>query len=273
MRVAMGLTEDSRAPIDKAWEVIDGIASVNDAEDTLRIFIYNKNRYRYFRTFSQEDPRMVSIKVTSLPFETQNVKAAHWAVDSTHSNFFNVWLSEAADSLYKEDGSRYDTYVGATFTQAGHVFWWYHRDAYLEIDDLEKYGEDKVYARNEDGSLNFTVPMRPNSVTLLELMATTETGVQESQNNNAPAEFNVRTYPNPFNGTLKMVISAPRRLKSLKIYDINGCLVKQMHISADKTIYLWNGKNLKNNNVATGVYLISADYSNRTVVKKVILTK
>ena len=272
-RVAMEMTADTRAPIDKAWESIDGIASVNESNDTLRILLYNKNRYRYFRTSSQEDPRMTTINITSLPFNTQNVKMAHWAVDSTHSNFFNVWLSEAGDSLYKPEGSRYDTYVGATFTQAGHVFWWYHRDAYTEIDDLEKLSEDQVFARNDDGSLTVTVPMRPNSVSLLEFTATTETGLEESHNNIAPKEFKMQTYPNPFNSTLKIAVTNPQDLKSLKIFDINGRLVKQLSVGKNTKIYFWNGKNLRKNNAATGVYLIYAEYNDRTIIKKAVLTK
>ncbi len=272
-RVAMEMTTDTRPAIDKAWEAIDGIASVNNSNDTLRVFIYNKNHYRYFRTLSQEDPRMTTINISSLPFETANVKMTHWAVDSTHSNFFNVWLSEAADSLYKPDGSRYDTYVGATFTQAGHVFWWYHRDAYLEIDDLEKLCDDKVYARNDDGSLTVTVPMRPNSVSLLEFTATTETGLRESQNNTVPKTFRLQTWPNPFNSTLKIVVSNPQELKKLKIYDINGRLIKRLKISENTTVYHWKGKNLHNRTAATGVYLIYAEYSNRTIIKKVVLAK
>jgi flagellar hook assembly protein FlgD len=69
------------------------------------------------------------------------------------------------------------------------------------------------------------------------------------------------------------VVNNPRELKKLKIYDINGRLVKRLKISENTTVYHWNGKNLHNKNAATGVYLIYAEYSNRTIIKKVVLAK
>jgi len=85
-----------------------------------------------------------------------------------------------------------------------------------------------------------------------------------------------QNYPNPFNPKTIIEYEIPKaRLVDLKIYDINGQLVKKFSNSCqagmNKTI--WDGKNNKGNLVASGIYFYQVIFENSILTKRMILLK
>ncbi len=86
-------------------------------------------------------------------------------------------------------------------------------------------------------------------------------------------------YPNPFNPQTTAFLNLVTDTElSLNVYNIRGEKVKTLvddELQAGEHYFVWNGKDEKNNNVASGVYFMFAESADGdfTSVKKVVLLK
>jgi hypothetical protein len=87
-------------------------------------------------------------------------------------------------------------------------------------------------------------------------------------------------YPNPFNPYTIISFSVPydltNSLVELKIYDVNGSLVKtliQENLPAGNYLTKWNGDNANGSKVSSGVYIYSIRIGDRGVHRKMVLMK
>jgi len=100
----------------------------------------------------------------------------------------------------------------------------------------------------------------------------------EKQTENIAMEFALeQNYPNPFNPTTRIEFAIPERSQvSLKIYDINGQLVKTLTNSMkaqgryDAT---WDATNSMGVKVSSGVYFYKLQTANNVITKKMLLMK
>jgi hypothetical protein len=75
-----------------------------------------------------------------------------------------------------------------------------------------------------------------------------------------PTEFELgQNYPNPFNPSTTMMFALPKAGEvSLKIYNLRGQLVATLHqgaIAAGRHQMVWDGRDARGQQVATGVYV------------------
>jgi len=84
-------------------------------------------------------------------------------------------------------------------------------------------------------------------------------------------------YPNPFNPTINIEydLFAPDNV-SIKIYDVLGKVVKNIvteYQTAGNYKFTWDGKNLNNQSVSSGIYLMEMNTLNKNTVKKLMLMR
>lgn len=86
-----------------------------------------------------------------------------------------------------------------------------------------------------------------------------------------------QNYPNPFNPSTTITYQIPNTSNViLRIYDINGQLVKELlnETQAEGEYHVtWNGKNEKNMIVGSGVYIYTVSSDKQIVSKQMILLK
>jgi hypothetical protein len=103
---------------------------------------------------------------------------------------------------------------------------------------------------------------------------------QKQENNNQPTRYTLyQNYPNPFNPEtlIKYAVSGDGLTRvNLKIYNIVGQLVKTL-VDEDQMpgeyTRTWNGKDEKNQDVASGMYFYKLKVSNFTETKKMVLLR
>lgn len=86
-----------------------------------------------------------------------------------------------------------------------------------------------------------------------------------------------QNYPNPFNPHTNIALDMPKAGElSLNIYNARGQLVKQLHhgeLPQGQHLFNWNGTDSNNRSVASGVYFYTAQSSEGTVSRKMLLMK
>lgn len=93
-----------------------------------------------------------------------------------------------------------------------------------------------------------------------------------------PKQFNIyQNFPNPFNSetNFKIDIHEPGKVK-IFIYDLSGAIVSQISnvFSEQGSFYLkWNGKNLNDSDVSSGIYIFSVNHKNYNKSGKMILVR
>jgi hypothetical protein len=89
--------------------------------------------------------------------------------------------------------------------------------------------------------------------------------------------FSVKSYPNPFNPTLKIAYHMPRRGElTIKIYNVRGELVRTVIdevVEAGDAFVLWDGTDSHGQAVASGVYFYETRVLGQTHVNKIALVK
>jgi DNA/RNA endonuclease YhcR with UshA esterase domain len=93
-----------------------------------------------------------------------------------------------------------------------------------------------------------------------------------------PTEFSISdAYPNPFNPVTAIDISIPKESKiTIVVHDLLGrrlLKIEKNFTRAGNYQFVWSGKNASGENVTSGVYLISVQYDNKNIIKKVTLLK
>lgn len=102
--------------------------------------------------------------------------------------------------------------------------------------------------------------------------------VENEPNNTIPLAFNLeQNYPNPFNPqtNISFQVNHPSKVK-IDIYNIKGQKVKSLindNLQAGKHSLVWNGKDERGSEVASGIYFtkIKTAYGNKTI--KMVLMK
>ena len=86
----------------------------------------------------------------------------------------------------------------------------------------------------------------------------------------------LENYPNPFNPTTTIYFEVENEARAnpkLVIYNIKGQTVKTFSELRGRNLVVWNGDNMNNKHVASGVYYYSLVSNNSTLTKKMILMK
>ena len=279
-RVDMQKVVDTRSIAALFIHQFDGIASIAKDKSSVKVLVYSHNKYRHPQVNYIENPQPVQITVRDLPFRTSTVHLTHWVVDSTHSNFFNIWLEESKDLARVPaggtGGSIYDAGVTSNFNQDGHVFWWYHKPAYLEIDDLQKMGADRELEIEGD-SLTIEIAMTPHQVSLLELMPGSQTGVRSTRGTSVGVKQEFRIFPNPFNSSTTIYLNKVTIAGEIDIFNVTGRLIKSFRMTTNDVgksfTVTWRGENNSGESVASGLYFIFFNNGKRTMVQRALLLR
>lgn len=139
-------------------------------------------------------------------------------------------------------------------------------------------GEELIYHFTSDNSplpsnLILSIAIEPQSG---ELLITTDKGAiafRSDATEGTDTHQNVKVYPNPvspgFNG--QIVIEGLVNNAQIKVTDISGKLVKE--IRANGSTAIWNGRDLNNSRVKSGVYLVFSASSDglETYVTKIVV--
>jgi hypothetical protein len=93
-----------------------------------------------------------------------------------------------------------------------------------------------------------------------------------------PPEFSLRqNYPNPFNPSTTISYSLPIAGKvRLDIYNVKGQLVKTLlnkDMEAGLHSIIWNGRDMNNQSVASGIYFYRLSSPSMTQTKRMLLMK
>lgn len=87
----------------------------------------------------------------------------------------------------------------------------------------------------------------------------------------------MQNYPNPFNPSTTITYQIPRTsYVKVRIFDLNGSLIKELfNGSQNEGEYkiAWDGKNLNNNKVSSGVYVYTINCDEQIISKQMILLK
>jgi flagellar hook assembly protein FlgD len=147
----------------------------------------------------------------------------------------------------------------------------------LVLADADKDGKADLFHNNRRGG---STSIRPGAYVWEFKVATMATGVESNQDQvcSVPVSFELQqNYPNPFNPTttIGFVLTKASQVK-LNVYDISGRLVarlldEQRPVGAHQVI--WNGKDMNDDPVATGVYFYSISDQTSTKVRKMMLIK
>ncbi|MGA2298355.1 MAG: FlgD immunoglobulin-like domain containing protein, partial [FCB group bacterium] len=88
------------------------------------------------------------------------------------------------------------------------------------------------------------------------------TKVDDNQNLTETLKIELNAYPNPFNGQINInVLSSKSSSYNVRIFDINGNLVKQLYsgtLNAGINQFEWDGKSIDGNELPNGIYLLTA---------------
>jgi len=106
-----------------------------------------------------------------------------------------------------------------------------------------------------------------------------DVGILEENENSGIRTPGLTVYPNPSrkNTNIKIQIPRSKSQNTLRIFDVNGRLVKNLELptpySLLPTLVSWNGTDEYGRRVANGIYFISCEINNKKMVKKAILIK
>jgi hypothetical protein len=91
-----------------------------------------------------------------------------------------------------------------------------------------------------------------------------------------PSRLTVVNYPNPFNPSTEIELTLPASSDySLRIFNVSGQLVREFsgHADAGVVQITWDGSDIHGNQVASGIYLYSAQAGADKVTRKMVLMK
>ncbi len=140
------------------------------------------------------------------------------------------------------------------------------------IFNTENGDELYNFTQNVGGDSTLVIPsVNVNKDVAFSVINTDLVNVDESTE--IPTEFDVsQNYPNPFNNQTKLLFNLPGGGDvKIELFDILGNRLKLeelKNLNAGKNYY-----NLKADNFASGVYLVSVSFNNQRVIKKIMLLK
>jgi DNA-binding beta-propeller fold protein YncE len=140
-------------------------------------------------------------------------------------------------------------------------------------------------AVSPDGQYLYVIDTHNNRVQRFRMSFETETGGPNLSGGRKPNPLPMPQYvfelnqnrPNPFRKATDIRYQLPKQGKvSLNIYNINGQLVKTLvNQTQDAGLYLvkWDGRDLNNKIVASGVYVYRLQAGNLSDTRKIVLVK
>jgi len=219
------------------------------------------------------------------------VDNAHWYLDSPAIQLGNNPMLEFYHLHYFEDGySMYDggnvsisTNGGSSFgilipvggydgniSALGEQGYGGTRDEWtLAQFGLESYTNQEIVLRwhfASDYSANNYYGWYIDDVAIIELA-----GVDDPAHGNELILH--QNFPNPFSGSTTITFSMSKNLKDpiLKIYNLKGQLVSQTSLEGQETSLTWNGKDIDEKPVTSGVYFYQIQSNNySSEIKKMI---
>ena len=117
-----------------------------------------------------------------------------------------------------------------------------------------------------------------DGVVRLPDMLSTTTFVEPAEDANIPSNFNLYTnYPNPFNPATTITFDLKTRTDvKLSVFDLRGRLVQTLinrNMNPGSHQIKWNGRDMNNQPVSTGVYIYRLKTAERTFCRKMMLIK
>ena len=147
------------------------------------------------------------------------------------------------------------------------------------VEFVFSYEESKSHAGGLASiSLNSSRTQVKQSITANKYPYFEVSFTEEDMINVVPLEYNLgQNYPNPFNPSTTLSYTLPGSASvHLDIYNLKGQLVKTLvdsTLEAGHHSAVWNGKDMNNRNVASGVYLYRLSCPDKTITKKMLLMK
>ncbi len=233
------------------------------------------------------------IKVWATNLSGYYVDNAHWYLDSPAIQlgnnpmleFYHLHYFEGSSTLYDGGNVSISTNGGGSFGLLTPVGGY---DANISALSQQGYGGTRTewtlaqfslasYANQEiilrwhfasDYSVHEYYGWYVDDVAIIELVGT---------NDPVPGNNELilgQNFPNPFRGSTTIAFSLPKDLSgsTLKIYNLKGQLVSENLLKDNETSLIWNGKDMTQKPVSSGVYFYriqSKDYSSD--IKKMIL--
>ncbi len=200
-----------------------------------KIYLYNKETKETVLAFH---PLMDdSAEVASCWSSPVGISSLNWSKDETKLAFFSFGLTNSFSGVYIYDLDLDTTYRYTECEDYGlkYELDWYNKDTLVYVD----YSTVQVFG------FDATSPI---------------TSVQEIKNNERhDSEIVIKTYPNPFNNSIKIEIVGNISRPELTIYDINGRRVKtfeRIETLDGREQIEWDGTNGMGRYVSSGVYFI-----------------
>ena len=132
---------------------------------------------------------------------------------------------------------------------------------------------DRCFQKSENGYICLSREGMYNSI--IALNKTDDNGVVPVDNHNYSRVVNMdlNCYPNPFNLETSISFNLMKSEKiNLSIYNVRGQKVKAIikeKLGAGEQRIIWNGKDMSNNNVSSGVYLLRLRTQKNEIIKKI----
>jgi hypothetical protein len=103
---------------------------------------------------------------------------------------------------------------------------------------------------------------------------TPESSVENSERNYS---FSLKTFPNPFNGSARIIYRLSKKNKiKLSIFDIRGKLIKVLvngEYTKGEHFITWNARTESNDEIASGIYLVQLKSASKMLTEKIIYLK
>ncbi len=142
----------------------------------------------------------------------------------------------------------------------------------------------KVYAKsdtlviNTGSEIKLFLAAQVDSITFYNFSKGKLTAVENEGQKMLSKEFTVsQNYPNPFNPSTRLSCYLPAKGNvAVRIYDINGGLIKQIYsgeMEQGSHEFMWKGRNEHGAYVASGLYVFSVQFQNVQIAKKIVLLK
>jgi len=94
-----------------------------------------------------------------------------------------------------------------------------------------------------------------------------------SGNNTLPDNFEILSYPNPFNSTTTFLIPDGVKFQRIKIIDVNGAIIQDSGTGPALRNAFWNGRNESDIPAVSGVYFYEIEISNQMYNGKMTLIR
>ncbi len=234
---------------------------VTDIRDTLFIsppnvpiiaFAFNlTDELLYYSLYEPDHPKIhsydISTRIDSIVYDTENdsdnicwsspnwFRSMKWSPQVNRMAFFSFEL-EGYNGIYTFNP---DSGSLRSFTENCGILGYDY--------DLKWINEDTIafYCANDNSIYGFALNY--------------PVSINESPDRNISDEFSVTSYPNPFNGSVKINIEGKIDYPEIRIYSINGEEIKRFEC-IEGTGYrfqqVWNGTNNSGDNVSSGIYFV-----------------